>query len=171
MDSDIDILRCISIMSMTKYGYPTFIIISDSSYQKDIDNLPTYIKHQLDLTNNYYLYLSNPPYGLNKILIKITKESVKYTGIITDTINYIVDLINQQQKKYDFYNLNQNNNRIDIYIININKEIYENLVRNKRVSDFMSLVFTHKNIIISEEDLFDYQPDEIIIFSSRFSIN
>ena len=33
MDSEIDILRYISIMSMTKYGYPIFNIISDNTYK------------------------------------------------------------------------------------------------------------------------------------------
>lgn len=170
MDSNIDILRYISITSMTKYGYPVFDIISDNTCQKYIDDLPEYIKQHLDLKNNYYLYLSDPPYGLNKILIKITKESVKYSGILTDTINYIVDHINKKQNKTVFYDLNQVNNQIDIYIIDINKDIYDNIVKNKCLSDFISLVFRQKSILISE-DVFDDTPDDIIIFSSKFSIN
>ena len=95
MDSDLDILRYISIMSMTKYGYPVFDIISDNTCQKDIDELPDYIKQHLDLKNNYYLYLPNPPYGIDKILIKITKGSVKYTEIALkfSSINFLISFL------------------------------------------------------------------------------
>jgi len=171
MDNDIDNLRYISIMSMTKYGYPIFNIISENTCQRDIDNLPDYIKQQLDLKNNYYLYLPNPPYGINKILIKITKESVQYIDILTDTINYIVEHISKKQTKLSLYELNQSSNNVDIYIIDINKNMSDKIIKNKSLLDFMSLVFKQKNILISEDDIFDTQPDDIIIFSSKFSIN
>jgi len=170
MNSEIDILRYISIMSMTKYGYPVFNIIYDNTCQKDIDNLPDYIKRYLDIKNNYYLYLPNPPYGLNKILIKITKESIKYTDILTDTINYIVDQINKKQNN-SLYELSQDINHIDIYIININKNIYDNIIKNRDLIDFMALVYKQKNKLISEDDIFNNQSDDIVIFSSKFSIN
>ena len=168
MDSNIDILRYISILSMTKHGYPIFDIISDNTCKRDIDNLPNYLKQSLDLKNNYYLLLLNPPFGLNKILIKITKESVKYTDILTDTINYIVDHISKKRNKLN--ELSQLSNHIDIYIIDITKDIYDNIVK-KNLSDFMAFVFRRKNILISEDDIFDTQTDDIIIFSSKFSIN
>ena len=168
MDNNLDNLRYISIMSMTKYGYPIFNIISENTCQRDIDNLPDYIKQQLDLKNNYYLYLPNPPYGINKILIKITKESVQYIDILTDTINYIVEHISKNQTKLSLYELS---NKIDIYIIDINKNMSDKIIKNKSLLDFMSLVFKQKNILISEYDIFDTQPDDIIIFSSKFSIN
>lgn len=165
MDNDIDILRYISIMTMTKYGYPLFDIISDNTCQKEIDDLPEYIKQYINLKNNYYLYLSKPPYRMNKILIKITKESIKYTDILSNTINYIIDNINKEHNKIYSYNLNQYNN-IDIYIIDINKNIYEKIIKNMCLTDFMALVFKQKNIIISDDN-----TDDIIIFSSKFSIN
>ena len=131
-------------MFMAKYGYPIFNIISENTYQRDIDNLHDYIKQQLDLKNNYYLYLQNPPYCIHKILIKITKESIQYIDILTDTINYIVEHISKKQTKISLYELNQLSNNVDIYIININKNIYDTLIKNKSLLDFMSLVFKQK---------------------------